>query len=270
MQRFHPLLSAVAAVAALSACAGSSEPVTRTLALTGTASVATFPFTATSVRATRAGQVVASAPIAADGTFALSIPAATRYRLEVVGTDGTAVKLVYPRVSGAIDASFDVTGAGQFALGNVRYIGDPRQQSFLYAKKASAPEASDGDGECKDGIDTATGAVCVDDDAESSADTCAPEEGKEGAETDGDNVECENGLDANGQACDGGPAANADDGTEAGSEEDVPTDAAVADHNLPGAIGCGDDEADGGVDCQDGLDPSGQPCDGGPDANKND
>lgn len=63
-----------------------------------------------------------------------------------------------------------------------------------------------------------------------------------------DNVECEDGLTPEGLECDGGPAANANDGSADDGEE-----------------------ADGdAVECEDGLTPDGVECDGGPAANADD
>ena len=128
--------------------------------------------------------------------------------------------------------------------------------------------------ECEDGIDTATGALCVDD--EEPTGMCGgegdDEEGGDDAEGDA-GVDCQDGI-ATGAECDGGPSANQNDGeeeeSEEGDENDDPTDAAVADHNLPAAVGCEQNDEDDGddVDCEDGIVPAtGAECDGGPGAN---
>lgn len=59
------------------------------------------------------------------------------------------------------------------------------------AATSGGTEASDGDGECEDGVDAVTGEPCTDED----------EEGEEGEEGDGDG-ECVDGVDAvTGEPC---------------------------------------------------------------------
>jgi len=192
--------------------------------------------------------------------------------------------MIFPRLTRINESTFDVTGAGTFALGSVRDVGDPHQKSFRSARMASATsDDGENESECEDGVDAATGEVCVDDDANEVGETCDAserddEEGDRGDEEGG--VDCEDGIDtATGAECDGGPAANAKDepeGDEAESadsaDDEVPTDAAVADHNLSGTVGCGEDQDDdNGADCEDCIDTaSGLECDGGPDANDRD
>jgi hypothetical protein len=73
---------------------------------------------------------------------------------------------------------------------------------------------------------------------------------EEDDDDDGDNHECADGIDPNGAACDGGPAANQDDG----AENDIAVEAtdvksgepmALPQYNLPAEIGCADEEDDG-------------------------
>lgn len=210
-----PLLS-------LAACGGSPAPQV----VVGRVATTSFPYPVDTVRAVRGGRTVAEAPVAGDGAFSIAIPAGDGYRLELAAAGGRA-GLVFPRQLGTIERTFNVRGhQAPFALGAVRYLGDPASHTYKTTTGA--------DGECQDGTDPATGAVCVDD----------HEDGGSCADDSGGN--CENGIDpATGLACDGGPAANQDDGTEADGEtptDDGPTDGAVADHNLPSAIGCGDEQ----------------------------
>ena len=267
--RFVAMGSALLVLGAACNGAGTGTPAatgTTGMALTGTVSQATFPAAVTTVKALVGTKTIAEAPIAADGTFALTLPKGTRYRLELAHGGGSTL-LVFPRSAGTIGHTFDVlAAAGAFELGTVRFIGDPAGKSYHYLTSApanaaasnSAAEETDGatDGDnvqCEDGIDPTTGAVCVDDDGGDA--TCEAGDGEKDGETadDADSVNCEDGIDpVTGLECDGGPSANADDGTEAGAEEDSATDT-------------------DNVDCQDGVDAAtGLPCDNGPDAAETD
>ena len=262
MMRLTRNLAVVGLMVVLGSACSSQAPAPQIL--TGKVAVAGFPATVNAVRVTQAGTALVEAPLAADGSFAVTIPAGKAYRMEFVHAAGQA-GLVAPRQSGVIGATFDVRGGrAPFDLGMVRYIGDPRAQSYTY-RSTPAADATDGDNvQCEDGIDPTTGAVCVDDNSQ---------DGEVCQAADGDNVECEDGIDPNtGAPCDGGPAANATDnsGTESDGvadsdnvecedgidpttgaacpnddAEDVPDEAAVADHNLPDALGCGGQEEGG-------------------------
>lgn len=217
------------------ACATQATPQN----INGRVDPATFPTSVTRAQVLRAGQIVTEGPIAADGSFSLTIPAGNRYHIVFAGPAGQP-GLVFPRSAGTLDASFDVRGgSAPFDLGTVRYVGDPRGRTYTYR----SPAAEDDDVECEDGVDPNTGAVCVDDDDDEGAGSGSCESG------DGDDVNCEDGIDpATGAECDGGPAANQDDGTEADdgetADDEVPGDAAVADHNLPSSIGCDSEDDD--------------------------
>jgi len=283
MKRFHTLGLATAALLTLSVgCqSGKSEQV-----VSGTVALSSFPSAVTTVRVVDSAGTVAQAPVAADGSFSISIPRGTGYRLAFA--DGpTAPSLVFPRSQGRIDSRFDIASAGApFNLGAVRYIGDATSTGFVYGPTPSESGDTD-DIECEDGIDANTGLVCVDDDDDEGA-SC-----ESGAE-DGDDIECENGTDANtGLACDdtdngeaedpadtddiecedgvdattGLACDDTDDGAEEAEEDDdgAAGNAAVADHNLPSAVGCaeeaGEGGEDGGIDCEDGTDTAtGLPC----------
>ena len=127
-----------------------------------------------------------------------------------------------------------------FDLGMVRFVGDPTSRAY---QQRPAGGVATADQACEDGVDATTGAVCVDDNDEGGAGTCEGDGG----------VDCQDGIDpATGAECDGGPAANPTDGTEVGggdgdgetADDTLPGQAAVADHNLPAAIGCGEGEGD--------------------------
>ncbi|HEY3354275.1 MAG TPA: hypothetical protein VGQ83_13565 [Polyangia bacterium] len=231
--------------------------------LTGQLALAGFPGTVTGVRVLQASQVVVAAPIGATGSFAVAVPAGQAYRLEFVYATGQA-GLVAPHQSGVIGAKFDVRGGrAPFDLGMVRYIGDPHTQTYSYRSLPPADQGGGAGEQCEDGIDPTTGAVCVDDNSQ---------DGEMCQAGDGDNVDCQDGIDPKtGAFCDGGPAANPTGGGDSAGDavadgdnvqcengvdpatgaacvdddaEDVPAEAAVADHNLPATLGCGDQEGD--------------------------
>lgn len=269
--RIRRIVLAASVLALVATACGSGAPArlatsSGALALSGRVDAASFPLAATEVRALRGNQVVARAPVGLDGAFVLSVPAGVRYRLDFA-YGPAAARLVFPRAAGAIDSAFDVTGDGAFDLGTVRYVGDPTTHTFRYrtttgaltdGAAAGTPDGDTDDVECEDGIDPATGAICVDDDGGDAAGMCGDDQESEDDAADGDtdDVECEDGVDlATGAECDGGPAANADDdGAENGEAEDGP----------------GDGDTDQ-VECEDGVDPAtGAECDGGPAANADD
>ena len=208
----------------LTACSSGPPQV-----VTGRVASATFPYPVDTVSAVRAGRTVVATPVASDGSFSIAIPSGSRYRLEFAATVGRA-GLVFPRALGTLDATFDVRGhQAAFDLGAVRFVGDPASHTY---KTGPAP-AGGADGECEDGIDPSTGAVCVDD-----------EEDGGSCEASDEGVDCQDGIDpATGQECDGGPGENQDDGED--PTDDAPSEGAVADRNLPSSIGCADDEEDG-------------------------
>jgi hypothetical protein len=223
-------------LASLAACSGSSAPPQT---VTGRIDGASFKSPVSAVRASRAGSVV-EAPVSADGSFSITIPAGTGYRIELVAASGQP-GLVFPRSAGTIDVSFDVrAGTKPFDLGLVRFVGDANAHPFVFKTTGG----SDGDGECEDGVDP-NGAVCVDDNDDEGA-SC-------------DNHECVDGIDpSNGQECDGGPGANQDDGETAdegdgdGETDDdaLPAEAAIAEHNLPAAVGCDDGDGETNDDAE--------------------
>jgi len=94
-----------------------------------------------------------SAPVAADGSFDLAVPAGDRYRLEMrSATRGSRV--VFPRSATRIDTSFVVVESGEaFDLGQVRY----QNESQTSVPEHSPDEALGGDTGDKGGQDPGTG-----------------------------------------------------------------------------------------------------------------
>ena len=294
-------------VLSFSACVVDDEEDSRESSLTVTGQIDTSSFGSpiNTVQLLGGGNIIAEAPIGADGRFELAIPPGSGYQI-VFASGNTATTLIFPRQSGTIDTRFEVLGGGSFDLGTVRYIGDPRVQSYQFSamSEKDADQEDDDEIECEDGVDPNTGAVCVDDDDDEVAGMCGVEEDgyndgdenddsgdddgdedddEESDDEDDDDVNCEDGIDSTtGLECDGGPDANADDDGDEDDDDDndgddddgeesddeVPSDAAVADHNLPSSLGCPDSED---VDCENGIDTAtGLECDGGPEANRSD
>ncbi len=217
----------------LAAACSSSPPSPQVVA--GRIEQASFPTPITAVRVMDAAATVTESLVAGDGSFSLTIPPGHGYRITLVSADRPG--LVFPRQSGTVEVAFAVrNGTTPFDLGMVRFVGDPTSRAY---QQRPAGGVATADQECEDGVDATTGAVCVDDNDEEGAGVCEGDGG----------VNCEDGIDpATGAACDGGPAANQDDGTEAGDgeadDDTLPGQAAVADHNLPAAIGCSEGQGD--------------------------
>ncbi|GEM_PF-1651798 len=263
--------------------AGCSGTPPREQAIKGQAALTTFPVAPSQVQALMGDKVIAKADIATDGTFTLLLAPGNSYRLEFLNVDGR-VAMVFPRPTGKIDTSFDIRGVTKpFDLGKVRYVGDPSAKTYIFnSTSSSLSESTSKDTDtdkveenCEDGIDPKTGAICVNN-----------QDDKESA--DNDTVECENGIDpATGSECEGGPAANPDDGTKEDATKDdgaLPSmAAAVPTNNIPAVFKATDKakeddakEKEGSIDndnieCENGIDPvTGLECEGGPAANPND
>ncbi len=223
MIRISTISFTLAAGALAVGCSSSTPQV-----VSGRVERAGFPAQVDAVRVVRSGSAVVESTVASDGSFSLTIPPGKGYRIELVSSGQPG--LVFPRQTGVIDAAFTIrNGTKPFDLGMVRFVGDAATRTYK-----QGPATGGDDVECEDGVDP-NGAVCVDDDDEEGA-TC---------ESDG-GADCVDGIDsATGQECDGGPTANQNDGeTDDGESDDgaLPGQAAVADHNLPAAIGCSDGE----------------------------
>jgi hypothetical protein len=147
-----------------------STMVFATLAVTGCASdpgqtisgrvkAGSFPEPITHVRAIGNTSTV-QAPVAADGSFAITLPAGERYRIEMV----SAVRrsdLLFPRpTTGTLDTSFYIASSGAaFDLGGVQYVKDPATSTTIFDTGGGGSE--DGSGGTEDGTgggqDTGTG-----------------------------------------------------------------------------------------------------------------
>jgi hypothetical protein len=122
--------------------------------VTGQVMGATFPEPITHVRAVGTASSVEAA-VAADGSFALAVPAEDRYRIELHARSQKS-DVVFPRASGVIHTTFYVERAGAtIDLGRVRYVLDPAATPYDFGGCKTHPEGGtvcveDGDGGTKD------------------------------------------------------------------------------------------------------------------------
>jgi hypothetical protein len=223
-------LSLTAPLVLAAAC--QSAP-SSTLPVTGTVSQASFSAPVTGVKAHRSGAKDITGTVGQDGRFALNLPPGQGYRIDFLSGSAQS-RLILPRKVGQLDFTFNVVGGGKtFDLGTVRYVGDPKGQTFSFTQSAltatapetatepATPEAnSEGDNECEDGHDAKTGALCVDDE---------DEEGQAGGQCKGEQK-------------DEGQTEKADESADV-EVPDANVGGAVAEHNLPASVGsCDDDE----------------------------
>jgi hypothetical protein len=175
------------------ACSGHPQ------VLTGQAAPS-FGNSVMAIQAKHGAKVLASAQLAADGSFHLVVPPSRNVTLQLVGSVRSDV--VFPRHSGTIQRGFLIRGHGRpFVLGTIRL-----QPTTTVAFHDGATQT-----ECSDGKD-ATGATCVDDSADTE-DTC---EADDSGETE----------------------ASDDNGAEAdASESETDAGDSTADHNFP-SDGC--------------------------------
>jgi len=231
-------LALLAPLSALLACDSGSN---QTQSVTGKLALSTFPAPVTSVRARRPGAADILAPVGPQGAFSLSLSAGKSYRLDFLAGDKGA-RLVFPRKRGALESTFEVRGAGPAAdMGSVRYLGDARERTFAFASAAGV-----GAEQCQaeELVDAQAGVVCVNDpDPPGAAGSCG-EVGETGV------GEVSGGAGASGGDGQGvvGPT-----GAEGEEGEAWVGETAVAENNLPAALGCegeswvGEVEDEGGV-----------------------
>lgn len=192
----------------LAACSSSSPQVLSGRLAPG------YPAGMTTVRAMHHTTILATAPLAADGSFQIAVPPSRDVTLQLVGASRSDV--VFPRQSGTVERGFLIRGGGKpFALGTIR-LGSPTTTFSFH----NGTVASD----CTDGVD-ANGETCIDDEGDLH-DTCEAEDGSDSESAD----DTDNGAEADASA----EAPDAGDST--------------AEHNFP-SDGCsGDDGADTGTD----------------------
>ncbi len=204
-------------VLSTAACASTKRSVGETT-LQGTAALSSYAATPRSVVATDETGRAWSSPIAADGSFSLTLKRAHTYHVDVV-TDGGRVPLVFPRTSGNVTRTFALKSDGaRLSLGAVRFVHTP----VVVPVEARIGKTS--------GLRIAslTGSETDDD-------------GQSGPNDDHD-VQCGDGSHGNGQSSDDMEG----DDDQAGASGDV----SIAEHNVPETVdGCGsegeNDESDG-------------------------
>jgi hypothetical protein len=261
MTKIERFLAALPGLALFfAACSEGKQPVS------GTVAQESFSSPITTVTASRSDATSTSASVAADGTFTLNLPKGSGYRLDFTSAAGDTT-LVFPRSGGAVEWRFDVTGTGsKFDLGTIRPVGDLRTMkvTFAHQKGKHGDGGVDDDVTCVNGLDPTTGAVCVEDDDQGLA--CKDKGGKHGKGKGHEKAKghgdagcpkrhmceddagmCKGDGDEDGDGHHGHDGGLDDDDNTTGTDttsatgEPVPTNAAVADRNLPASIGkCGD------------------------------
>ncbi len=257
--RNHVIILSGLALAMLAGCAKTAAPDT-TATVQGKLTVDSYAASPLAVIAFDESGAKQHSTVAADGAFSLSLEKGHTYRLHVLTTGGEE-PIVFPRASGALDTTFRVvSGAAVAQLGNVRHFDKAPAGGFVVMSGQAAPGASDGAaGECVDGFVKGTGAACADDNGKDVTCEGGQEEGSSESESanesdPGPDIQCENGVDPNGQPC-----ANEPDGTgdvectngvdangqpcvdETQSAADPAAEMSVPEHNPPEAVGGCDD-----------------------------
>jgi len=220
--------------------AGCSPSPPTSSTLLGRVAQETFGAPAAALVATAQDGARQRVALASDGSFELVLDKGKRYRLAVETPDG-AVPVVFGGQHGLYLTSLDVPSGGATAdLGALRYWANQPVRAQSIDLGATH--------QCVDGLFEGSGEPCI---GEQASQVCADED--EG-EQDGDQHECEDGLDPQGHACDGGPAANLDDGAEDGQAgegddqtEQVEGAVVVPEHGL-GSLGCDDQDGDDNED----------------------
>ena len=174
---------------------------------------------------------IATAPVAADGTFSLEVMALDHLHLHLIGDSQSRV--VFPRQAGTIETSFAIRGQGaDFDLGAITYVGDAATTPVVFKQ---VPGGTGGEMECDDDGHDPNGAMCVDDN-DDNHNTCGQneeEDDDEGDDNEGDDNEGEDGDNDGEHENDDGDHEDNDDGPDMGD--------ALAEHNFP-ADGCSDDD----------------------------
>lgn len=194
-------------VLSTAACANTKRSVGETT-LQGTTALSSYAATPRSILATDETGRAWSTPIAADGSFSLTLKRAHTYHVDVV-TDAGAVPLVFPRTSGKVTTTFAVKSDGaRLSLGAVRFVHTPVVVPFeaRISKASGLRIASLGNSE-------------TDDDGPN----------------DHQDVQCGDGSHGNGQSSEDMEG----DDDQANASGDV----SIAEHNVPENVdGCGEDD----------------------------
>ena len=244
--RLLHLVATLAVTCLLLSC--GKNPGSPSSTVTGKIEQASFPSPVVQLTVIENDGTSAVVHVDAAGRFSLKLAPQTTYRV-FAGADGATIPLVVRTDGGLLGASIDVKSAGASVdVGSVRYwAGSVTPYARRIVLGSQAPVADS----CVDGtmmsgqpcaVDSAT-VTCPSDDADD-------EDGDRGDETGGEGdggVDCQDGIDPQGNPCDGGPSANGDDGGTAVESADEQTvdgaqPIAVVSLNLPHSVSCANHE----------------------------
>lgn len=229
MRKLVPLL-ALAAVA-YAAPFGCSKPAPSTVSnVAGTLALESFPSAVHQITVVDKNGQKTRVAVGKDGSFSVPLAAGSSYRL-FLSDDGSALPMVLSSRGGKLAGTIRVvSGGAKVDLGKVQYwAGLSAGGGAVLPALPAASGACDGE-ENDDG-----------DDGEN-------QDGAGDGQTDESGADCVDGIDAvTHQECDGGPAANQNDGeAEAGDEVDESAPMGVPENGISGDVGCGgDDQGDG-------------------------
>lgn len=217
-------------ILALAACSGGSSAVLTGRVATG------FPAPVTGVKVLRGTTVVATSPVAADGTFRIEVPAGSGLTLRLVGTGHDNV--MFPRRTGVIDHTFTARSGAELALGAVHFVGNASTTTFTFDHGSSASGCDEDDHD-------QNGAICVDDGEDDDGGTCTGSGSGSGTGSgSGSGSGTTVGLVVPDDGGGSGSGMSSDDGMDDGD--------AVCDHDVPEACGSDDGSDDDGSDGSDG------------------
>jgi hypothetical protein len=176
----------------------------------------TFPSAPTAVDAVDETGAHTRTPVAADGSFHLSLTKGHTYRLAIVMAAGSE-PLVFPRSASKLDTTVRISsGAARVALGAVHHVASAPATGFQLRSAGAPSTGAPCDGEC---VDDQSGATCDD--------------GNQGQDNQADG-ECVDGKDAKtGAAC-----------TDEADSADPTQPMAIPEHDAPDDVGGCNDGAD--------------------------
>ena len=215
-----------AAIAALTAgCGAAAEPGTSTIS--GTIDQATFPAAVSQILVISDSSAPTSAPVAADGSFALTLTEGASYRF-ALGADDT-IPLIVRSDAERLQTMITITGGGASAnIGSVRFWAGTASSSTAEVQGVPATDTvTTTDDTCVDGLVPRTGQPCATGEATATCEDMGGHRGPggrhhsppDGFEKDHDEAE----------------VAAPDPATDASPEQPV----AIPELNLALGIGCG-------------------------------
>ena len=242
MNRLSFVLAATSAFAAVasSGCTGAAAPTTSTI--TGSVAQASFPKPVSGITVKSDAGKTSTVAVGADGRFSIALVKGAGYQL-FLGADGKSIPVVLKSDQARLQTQIHVkAGGASVDIGSVRYWnGGATSEAKVIAGPTPAAKT------CSGGVFANSSQPCA---SGVAAATCSDEGDDQGddEESDGEHggdqgADCVDGIDSTThQACDGGPAANATDATDA----DATSEMGVPESNVPDNVGCGDGEGDDG------------------------